>query len=621
MSTYVVDIETDGLHDTVTKVHCLTYHDLSLDISVEPVTLYSTSDMCTFLAKDNTTIIGHDFMRYDKRVLSRILGVQLDHIRFIDTLALSWYLNFKRLRHGLGEYGEDYGIPKPVIDDWSSLTPEEYGYRCAEDVKINTKLWLSLEAKLDRIYYKDCTGKNKVVDYLTRKMGMASKQEELQWDLDVDGATKLRDTLAKLKDEKREALASAMPLNIVYAEKSKPKVFHKANGDLSAHGIRWLDFLKEQGLDSDTSGPVKYITDKLVANPDSHSQVKDWLFYLGWDPVTFDYKRDKETREERKIPQVRTQSKELCSSVLELSERDPAITLLDGYTVLSHRLTVVEGFLKHCVNGKLQARIQGLTNTFRFKHVSPLVNLPAVDKPYGAEIRGLLTSPEGHTLAGADMVSLEDTTKRHYMTPYDPEYCAEMAKDGWDSHLDLAKFAGAITQEAIDDGGPEVKVIRKSYKAANYSCVYGVQSVTLSRATGLSVMKAQGLIDAYWERNKAVLEVVSNIVVRKINGESWVQNPISGFWHNLRNTKDTWSTINQSSGVYCFDTWLKYCTKEGLWPIAQFHDEGIWLLPNEDEELVRSELRKAIDKTNEELKLNVTLDIDIQFGMAYNNIH
>ena len=240
MGTYVVDIETDGLHDTVTKVHCLTYHDLSLDSSVEPVTLYSTSDMCTFLAKDNTTIIGHDFMRYDKR-----------------------------LRHGLGEYGEEYGIPKPVIDDWSSLTPEEYGYRCAEDVKINTKLWLSLEAKLDRIYYKDCTGKNKVVDYLTRKMGMASKQEELQWDLDVDGATKLRDTLAKLKDEKREALASAMPLNIVYAEKSKPKVFHKANGDLSAHGIRWLDFLKEQGLASDTSGPVKYITDKLVANPDS----------------------------------------------------------------------------------------------------------------------------------------------------------------------------------------------------------------------------------------------------------------------------------------------------------------------------------------------------------------
>ena len=62
----------------------------------------------------------------------------------------------------------------------------------------------------------------------------------------------------------------------------------------------------------------------------------------------------------------------------------------------------------------------GLTNTLRFKHAKPLVNLPAVDKPYGKEIRGCLTCPEGYTLCGADMTSLEDTTKRHYMKPSRP---------------------------------------------------------------------------------------------------------------------------------------------------------------------------------------------------------
>ena len=64
----------------------------------------------------------------------------------------------------------------------------------------------------------------------------------------------------------------------------------------------------------------------------------------------------------------------------------------------------------------------------------------------GAEIRGCLIAPEGYTLCGADMTSLEDTTKRHYMKPYDPAYVEEMSKEGFDPHLDLAKHAGAVTQ-------------------------------------------------------------------------------------------------------------------------------------------------------------------------------
>ena len=39
------------------------------------------------------------------------------------------------------------------------------------------------------------------------------------------------------------------------------------------------------------------------------------------------------------------------------------------------------------------------------------------------------------------MTSLEDTCKRHYMQPYDPDYVAEMSQDGFDPHLDLAKHA------------------------------------------------------------------------------------------------------------------------------------------------------------------------------------
>ena len=68
----------------------------------------------------------------------------------------------------------------------------------------------------------------------------------------------------------------------------------------------------------------------------------------------------------------------------------------------------------------------------------------------GNVIRGCLIAPEGYVLCGADMTSLEDTTKRHYMKPLDPKYVQEMSHYGFDPHLDLALHAGLITQVDID---------------------------------------------------------------------------------------------------------------------------------------------------------------------------
>ncbi|MEM1361327.1 MAG: hypothetical protein AAGF94_06365 [Pseudomonadota bacterium] len=94
-------------------------------------------------------------------------------------------------------------------------------------------------------------------------------------------------------------------------------------------------------------------------------------------------------------------------------------------------LGIVKGFLEDAKeDGKVRARAPGLTNTLRFRHAAPVVNLPGVAKPWGKEIRGLLKAPEGCTFIGADKVSLEDTTKRHFMQPHDPDYVEEMSRDG-----------------------------------------------------------------------------------------------------------------------------------------------------------------------------------------------
>ncbi len=107
------------------------------------------------------------------------------------------------------------------------------------------------------------------------------------------------------------------------------------------------------------------------------------------------------------------------------------VEVLEGLTVMQHRLGIFQGFLDCEKNGYVMAEVKGFTNTYDSSR-KPLVNLPGVDRPWGKEIRGCLTAPTGYVLCGADMTSLEDTTKRHYMQPYDPKYVHEMSQSGFD---------------------------------------------------------------------------------------------------------------------------------------------------------------------------------------------
>jgi len=300
------------------------------------------------------------------------------------------------------------------------------------------------------------------------------------------------------------------------------------------------------------------------------------------------------------------------------------VSILDGLSVLSHRISVLKGMVEHEVDGYVQATVAGMTNTLRFKHAKPLVNIPSVEKPYGKEIRGCLTAPEGYTLCGADMTSLEDTTKRHYMKPLDPNYVAEMSKEGFDPHLDLAKHAGIITQEDIDkhnSGEKSLKSLRKNYKVVNYSATYGVGAAKLARETGMSKKEAQKLLDAFWSRNWSVQKVATTLRKRELFGGMWVQNPVSGFWYSLRSEKDRFSTLNQGTGVYCFDNWVKKCREKGIKTVGQFHDEIIALVKEGDQIETAMNMNYSIQELNEQLKLNVDLGVDAQFGKTYAEIH
>ena len=470
--------------------------------------------------------------------------------------------------------------------------------------------------------------------YLSFKMDCLREQEAHPLTIDVAKAQKHFDELETIINEKTEALAKVMPKRPIEKYRNKPKVMHKKDGTLSAHGESWYELLKEQHLPSTTEGTVTIVEGWEDGNPKSPSQVKEWLYSLGWTPCTYKFDRNKMTGEEKKIEQVRYQSPsdprkgELTDSVLKLKDKEPGIEVLEGLTVAGHRRGIFKSLLSSANDkGHVIASAGGFTNTLRLKHRAPIVNLPKVGSPWGEEIRGCIVAPwDDYVVCGADVDSLESCTKRHYMWGYDPEYVTEMSKEGFDEHLDLAKHAGEVTQEQIDlynqGKAPELKAVRNVFKPANYAGVYGVRELTLSRQTGMGVQRCKELLDAYWQRNWAVNKIAKAQYVKTLpDGSKWLKNPVSGFYYSLRFEKDTFSTLNQGTGVFVFDLWAMKCREMGAVFSLQMHDEHLSYVKIGNEDRQTELLKSGMRKVNETLKLNVEITSDIQYGESYAAVH
>jgi DNA polymerase III alpha subunit (gram-positive type) len=142
------DLESDGLYDEVSKVYCLSYtHD---GRSIETTT--SVSDIADVLSSSDY-IVGHNIALYDLLVLNKLYGIETKGL-VIDTLALSWYLDPNRIKHGLEDYGLEFGYPKVVVEDheWQEGDMDLMIQRCERDVEINWKVWEKQSKVLKELY-------------------------------------------------------------------------------------------------------------------------------------------------------------------------------------------------------------------------------------------------------------------------------------------------------------------------------------------------------------------------------------------------------------------------------------------------------------------------------------
>tara|TARA_R110000796_G_scaffold44892_3_gene109091 strand:+ start:659 stop:2596 length:1938 start_codon:yes stop_codon:yes gene_type:complete len=640
---YCSDVEADGLLDTITKLWCATFTEVDRSgKELGTVTLTNMDEIAGMYADPNNILILHNGISYDGPAVAKVLGVKVE-AEIVDTMYLSWYLYPKTLKHGLGPWGEELGISKPTIDDWENLTLDDYINRCEEDVKIQTALWNQMWKHLMLLYGTE-EGCWKAVRHLSFKARCAALQSKARWKLDVESAEEAVVMFSKKFQEAKLALDARMPDAPEYKKKSRPKKPFKVNGELSATGIKWKDFCSEHNIPFDSNQEHKYIVRYNPPNSGSHTQLKSWLYSLGWVPESFKYDRNKETNETKVIPQIKLQQDsakgdegDLCPSIVRLIDKEPAIKYLSDMSIVKHRISVVNGFINNMDDdGYVYAAVQGLTNTLRFKH-KICVNIPSTRKPYGLLIRGLLTArSKGMELCGSDMSSLEDRTKQHYMWKHDPDYVRDMMAPGFDPHLDMALAANLVTETEVawykafnkDEASHEdhkirdkISSVRHAGKGTNYAATYGATGPTIARSAGVDESTGDLLHKAYWDRNWSLTAIAEECIVKNSRGMKWLWNPVAEMWFFLKAEKDRFSTLNQGTGTYAFDRWVFHILEQRNQLTAQFHDEVILELKKGNREAMTKILGIAMDRVNAELNLNRDLGFDVDYGDSYANIH
>ena len=90
--TLVFDLETDGLLNDVTRIHCLAIYDSTTDqietYNDEKNNKYSISEgIGRLLVAD--TLVGHNVINFDLAVLGKLYNYFTPSARIVDTLLLS----------------------------------------------------------------------------------------------------------------------------------------------------------------------------------------------------------------------------------------------------------------------------------------------------------------------------------------------------------------------------------------------------------------------------------------------------------------------------------------------------------------------------------------------------
>jgi DNA polymerase I-like protein with 3'-5' exonuclease and polymerase domains len=421
----IFDLESDGLYDNVTVIHCIVVHDIGLQqtFSYGPDCI---ADALAHLATADV-LIGHNILFYDIPVLNKLHpSVQLNG-RIIDTLICTRLIWPKEILYTLDD--EQYTqVPKGLkgsaslkawgwrladhkIDfkDFSEYSEEMLAY-CQQDVAVTKKLWQHI------------TKENYPQPALKLEHDLAlaiEKQIRAGIPFDVDACLDLVDSLRAKEAELEAHLKEIFPPNKIESI-FVPKVNNSKRG-----------YVKGQ--------PFTKVTYQEF-NPGSRTQIVDRLQQkYGWVP-------EKNTEKGNPV---------LDDDVLDALPYPEAKPLAE-YMLVKKRLgQIADGnnaWLKLVNNDDGRMHGDLITNgciTGRASHRNPnMAQVPAGYSPYGHECRSLFHAPDGWDLIGIDAKALELRCLAGYLAIWDDgEYSAMVTNPEVDIHIYNQKMFGVETRD------------------------------------------------------------------------------------------------------------------------------------------------------------------------------
>jgi DNA polymerase I-like protein with 3'-5' exonuclease and polymerase domains len=596
--TFIFDMETDGLLDECTKIHCIALTTPNGDTS-----LFAQDDvpMALHHLANAECIVGHNIIGFDIPVIKKLYPKWQTQARVRDTLVMSRlaYPNLmdtdyiaekipKQYRgsHSLKAWGYRLDTLKGKFShedtDWSEYTLDMGDY-CVQD----TVVTLHLASRLNDL---EMSNRSIVLEheFATNLVQM----ERNGVGFDTEACAKLYGELLSEKDKVLKEIAKVFPpitvetKTIAYwldAEGNKYRIKSDAT-----YNIR-------QAL---TKGPLK--TTEKHFNPNSRQQIAEaFIDKHGWKPTEFS-------------PTGKPRVDEDVLSGLDYPEAE----LIARYMMLCKRIgQVAEGdnaWLKLEKNGRMHGRINhNGALSGRCTHSAPnMSQVPAVRAEFGTACRSIFNVRKGYKMVGADMSGLELRCLAHYMHDWDDgEYVNEILSG--DIHTLNQWAAGLDTRDQA--------------KTFIYAFLYGAGNAKI----GEIVERGEGAGRALRGRFLKSIPAL-NSLIKEVKGvaskRGWLRG-VDGRKLPVRSQHSALNLLMQSTGAILMKqatvNLMKAIDRGGLDAklVLHVHDEVQLEVKESQAELVGQLAVSAMIHAGKQFKIHCPMDGEYKLGNNWAETH
>lgn len=374
--TWILDLETDALWPEVSKIHCAVLRCIETDQVVQFVPNLETdnfnnetqvSPVGVPIKNDLKFLSGwlkrycldgvlscHNGIGFDLKILHKLMNYEHKG-EYFDTLLASRVL-WPDIEggHSVDAWAKRFGLEKPKHEDWSKFS-EDMLIRCTEDTKIQAELYRHIQQHVDDVSMNDKrVDFNKVFRLEHKVWEIMEAQRDYGWQMDLEHAYRTKDIIEKEYKELEEQLIKSLPIRVIKPKTEVTKAF-KANGDMTVAADNWF-VQNYRNLPLYNIGTIDGDFCKVGfqnTNPGSPDQIKEYLLSQGWQPLNWNYKKDRykkaiKDKWGKKIKTSPKMPKDEEWDVIEQITDNDKIKLVAKFYVVRHRRGLINSFIEHC---------------------------------------------------------------------------------------------------------------------------------------------------------------------------------------------------------------------------------------------------------------------------------